>query len=65
MKKTPARLLWVPSLRKDWRRSRGFQIGSPWKITVEEEDTMIPTKDVNANPAGMVMSCDQRASLGL
>jgi hypothetical protein len=26
---------------------------------------MIPTKEVNANPAGMVISCDQRASFGL
>ena len=63
-KKTPARFWWVPSLRKDCKSSRGFQIGWP-KMTVEEEETIIPIKDVIAKPTGMVMSCDQRASLGL
>ncbi len=39
-------------------------MGSP-KMTVDEEDTMIPMNEVNANPAGIVMICDQIASLGL
>ena len=54
-KKTPARFWWVPSLRNDWRRSSGFQIGSP-KMTVEEEETMMPMNDVTAKPTGIVMS---------
>lgn len=64
MKKTPARSLEVPSSRKVWRRVRGFQIGSPPKITVEEDETMIPMKDVRPKPTGMVINWDQRASLG-
>jgi hypothetical protein len=56
MKNTPARLDDVPSFRKDCKRSRGFQIGSPPKMTTEEEETMMPTKLVKANPAGIVMS---------
>jgi hypothetical protein len=54
----------VPSLRNDWRRSRGFQIGWP-KITVDDEETMMPMNEVTANPTGIVMSWDQRASFGL
>lgn len=42
-------------MRNDWRRSSGFQIGSP-KITVEEEETMMPMNDVTAKPTGIVMS---------
>lgn len=34
------------------------------KITVEEDETMIPIKEVKANPQGIVMSCDQSASDG-
>lgn len=64
IKKTPARSLEVPSSRKVWRRVRGFQIGSPPKITVEEEETMIPMKDVTPKPTGIVISWDQSASLG-
>jgi len=64
IKKTPARLLDVPSFRNDCRRVRGFQIGSPWKITVLDEETMIPMKEVTAKPRGIVSNCDQRASLG-
>jgi len=52
-------------VRKEWRRSRGFQIGSPLKITVELEETIMPMKEVTAKPIGIVKSCDQRASLGL
>ena len=33
-------------------------------MTVEDDDTMIPIKDVIANPIGMVNNWDQRASLG-
>ena len=65
MKKTPARFLELPSSRKDCSRSSGFQIGSPLKITVEEEETIMPMKEVMAKPMGMVSNCDQRASLGL
>jgi hypothetical protein len=65
MKKTPARLAEPPSLRKDCRRERGFQMGSPWKMTVEEEETMMPMKEVMAKPTGMVISWDQKASRGL
>ena len=64
MKKTPARFLLVPSFKKDWRRTRGFQIGLP-KMTVEEEDTMMPMNEVTAKPMGIVKSWDQRASFGL
>jgi hypothetical protein len=64
IKNTPARLLDVPSSRKDCKRSRGFQIGSPPKMTTEEEETIMPTNDVKANPPGIVKSWDQRASLG-
>lgn len=38
-------------------------MGWPY-ITVEEEDTMMPMKDVTANPIGMVKSWDHRASEG-
>jgi hypothetical protein len=65
IKKTPALFLEPPSFRKDCKSSRGFQIGSPLKITVEDDDTMIPMKEVMAKPMGIVKSCDQRASLGL
>lgn len=64
MKKTPARFLLVPSFRNDCRRSRGFQIASP-KMTFEDEDTIIPMKEVIANPMGIVRSWDHRASFGL
>lgn len=30
----------------------------------EEEEQMIPMKEVKAKPQGMVISCDQKASLG-
>lgn len=34
-------------------------------MTVDDDETMIPMNDVTANPTGMVMSWDQRASFGL
>jgi hypothetical protein len=34
-------------------------------MTLEEEETIMPTKEVNAKPQGMVKSCDHSASLGL
>lgn len=64
MKKTPARSLDVPSLRNCWSSSRGFQIVVE-NITVDEDDTIMPMKEVMANPTGMVINWDQRASLGL
>ena len=63
MKNTPARFPDPPSVKNDWRSSRGFQMASP-KMTVEDEETIMPTKDVMAKPTGIVMSCDQKASLG-
>ena len=33
-------------------------------MSTEEDDTIIPMKDVTAKLAGIVMSCDQIASLG-
>lgn len=51
------------SLRNFSRRERGDQIGSP-KMTVEEEDTIMPMKLVMANPTGIVNNCDHNASLG-
>jgi hypothetical protein len=45
MKNTPARLADEPSFRKDCRGSRGFQIGSPLKITTGEEEAMITTQN--------------------
>lgn len=65
MKKTPALFAEVPSSRKDWRSLRGFQMGSPLKMTVEDEDTMMPMKDVMAKPQGMVISWGKKASEGL
>ena len=45
------------------RRSRGFQTVVP-KMTVEEEETAMPMKDVVAKLMGIVRSWGQRASLG-
>jgi len=64
MKKTPALFWEPPSSRKDWRRSRGFQMGSPLKMMVEEEETMMPMKEVMAKPQGMVINWDRKASDG-
>ncbi len=33
-------------------------------MTAEEDETIIPMKDVIAKPTGMVMNCDHSASLG-
>ena len=33
-------------------------------MTVEEDETMIPMKEVIAKPKGMVNNCDHSASLG-
>lgn len=65
MKKTPARFLDPPSSRNCWRRTNGSHIGSFLKITVDEEDTIMPMKEVIANPIGMVNSWDHSASFGL
>ncbi len=65
MKKTPVRFPEVPSSRKDWRSWRGFQIGSPLKMMVEEDETMMPINEVIPKPTGMVMSCDHKASVGV
>ena len=64
MKKTPALFLDPPSLRKDSRRTSGFQIGSPLKMMVEDDETMIPMKLVTAKPQGMVINCGRNASDG-
>jgi hypothetical protein len=42
------------SPKNDSSRFSGFQIGSPPKITVDEEETMMPIKLVMANPSGIV-----------
>jgi hypothetical protein len=34
-------------------------------MTLEEEDTMMPMKEVTANETGMVIICDHRASRGV
>lgn len=49
--------------RKYDSKLSGFHMASP-QITAEDEETMMPTNDVTAKPTGMVMSWDQRASLG-
>ena len=36
-------------------RFNGFQMGSPY-ITAEEDDTMMPMKEVTAKPTGIVIS---------
>lgn len=64
MKKTPARFAEPPSFKKEESKSRGFQIGSPPKITTEQDDTIMPINEVIPNPRGMVNSCDQKASFG-
>lgn len=33
-------------------------------MTAEEEETMIPMKEITANPTGMVINWDQKASRG-
>lgn len=53
--KTPKR---CPELAPSWklpRSCRGFQMGSPY-MTLEDDDTMIPMKEVTAKPTGIVMS---------
>jgi hypothetical protein len=52
MKKTPALVPDPPPSRKRLSRSRGFQIGSLY-ITVDDEETIMPTKEVKAKPQGM------------
>ncbi len=57
MKKTPVLLADDPSpgsLRNFESRSRGFQIGSPLKMTTEQEETMMPINDVTPKPIGIV-----------
>jgi hypothetical protein len=38
------------------RRSSGFQVYPSLKITEEEDETIIPMKDVTPNPIGIVKS---------
>lgn len=64
MKKTPTRLAEPPSFRNEVSNSRGFQIGSPPKITTDDEDTIIPMKQVTPKPMGIVRSWDHLTSLG-
>jgi len=40
-------------------------MGSPLKMTVDDDETMIPMNEVRPKPQGMVRSWDQNASLGL
>lgn len=47
MKKTPVRFPAPPSARNRLSRSMGFQMGSLY-ITIDEDDTMIPTNEVSA-----------------
>ena len=63
MKKTPARVPCPPSSRKRDSKSRGLQIVS-LNITVDDEDTMMPMKEVTAKPIGIVKNCDHKASVG-
>lgn len=64
MMKTPKRWPWpASSSRKLPRRSRGFQIASP-KMTVDEEETMMPMNEVTAKPMGIVSSWGKKASDG-
>ena len=64
MIKTPNLSPWVALSRNMPSKSRGFQIGSPPKMTADEEDTMMPMNDVTAKPMGIVNNCDQKASFG-
>jgi hypothetical protein len=63
MTKTPNLCADPPSSRNFVSRSRGFHIASP-KMTVEDDDTMMPMKEVMANPMGMVSSCGRNALEG-
>jgi hypothetical protein len=63
IKKTPARVPEPPSSRNAVRSSSGLQMASP-KMTLEEDETMIPMKEVIAKPIGIVESWDQSASVG-
>jgi len=56
IKNTPARSLEVPSSRKAWRRERGFHIASPPKMTVEEDETIMPMNEVTPKPQGIVIN---------
>lgn len=62
--KTPKRSAELAPSRNRPKSVRGFHISRP-KITLEEDVTMIPMKDVTAKPTGMVTSCDHTVSLGL
>ena len=53
--KTPNRSPDEAPSRKKPSSSKGFQIGLSYMM-VEEEDTMIPMNDVQANPMGIVKS---------
>ena len=55
MKNTPARFLDPPSCRKDVSSSNGFQIAWP-NIIVDDDETIIPIKDVSAKQIGMADS---------
>lgn len=60
---TPKRSAELALSRNLPRRSNGFHTAWP-KTTVDEDVTIIPMNDVIANPTGIVISCDQIASLG-
>ena len=65
MIKTPKRSPWLALPRNLPRRSRGFHTGPPpGYMMADEEDTMIPMKEVTAKPMGMVRSWDHNASRG-
>jgi hypothetical protein len=52
MKNTPARFLDPPSCRKEVSSSNGFQMAWP-NIIVDDDETIIPIKDVRAKQMGM------------
>lgn len=64
MTKIPNRSAELAPFKNIPRSVSGFQTASP-KITLEEEETMIPINEVTAKPTGMVINCGQKASLGL
>jgi hypothetical protein len=66
----PAAIAKIPNLSAELapsknipRSVKGFQTARP-KITLEEEETMMPIKEVTAKPTGIVTSCGHSASLG-
>lgn len=64
MTNTPNRSEELAPSRNFVRRSSGFQIALP-KMTLDDEETIMPIKEVRANPIGIVKSWDHSALLGL